>query len=161
MNNKLIHYNNLLADAADLKSADPKGLWGFESPSRHHELSPRRPGPQSRRPRSLRFQRHGAREEDVVLQVDMLVKVGFESLQGLEQRPIANAGIAGNGVIVGNCTERTKGVSCSIMLLHHHPYRIHNRPEHRGWRRLARENALLHPEDVRKEDLLLLHQVDT
>ncbi len=20
----------------DLKSADPKGLWGFESPSRHH-----------------------------------------------------------------------------------------------------------------------------
>ena len=27
-----------LADAADLKSAGPKGLWGFESPSRHHEL---------------------------------------------------------------------------------------------------------------------------
>ena len=25
-----------LADAADLKSADPKGLWGFKSPSRHH-----------------------------------------------------------------------------------------------------------------------------
>ena len=24
------------ADAADLKSADPKGLWGFKSPSRHH-----------------------------------------------------------------------------------------------------------------------------
>jgi hypothetical protein len=28
-----------LADAADLKSADPKGLWGFESPSRHHLTS--------------------------------------------------------------------------------------------------------------------------
>ena len=28
--------NCLLADAADLKSADPKGLWGFKSPSRHH-----------------------------------------------------------------------------------------------------------------------------
>ena len=27
-----------LADAADLKSAGPKGLWGFESPSRHHSL---------------------------------------------------------------------------------------------------------------------------
>ena len=26
-----------LADAADLKSAGPKGLWGFDSPSRHHE----------------------------------------------------------------------------------------------------------------------------
>jgi hypothetical protein len=25
-----------LADAADLKSAGPKGLWGFDSPSRHH-----------------------------------------------------------------------------------------------------------------------------
>jgi hypothetical protein len=24
-----------LADAADLKSAGPKGLWGFKSPSRH------------------------------------------------------------------------------------------------------------------------------
>ena len=24
-----------LADAADLKSADPKGLWGFKSPSRY------------------------------------------------------------------------------------------------------------------------------
>src|SRR6266496_4560634 len=24
-----------LADAADLKSAGPKGLWGFDSPSRH------------------------------------------------------------------------------------------------------------------------------
>ncbi len=28
-----------LADAADLKSADPKGLWGFESPSRHQLTS--------------------------------------------------------------------------------------------------------------------------
>ncbi len=29
-----------LADAADLKSAGPKGLWGFDSPSRHqHFLS--------------------------------------------------------------------------------------------------------------------------
>jgi hypothetical protein len=26
-----------LADAADLKSAGPKGLWGFDSPSRHHK----------------------------------------------------------------------------------------------------------------------------
>ncbi len=25
------------ADAADLKSADSKGLWGFKSPSRHHQ----------------------------------------------------------------------------------------------------------------------------
>src|SRR5271165_1416880 len=24
------------ADAADLKSADPQGLWGFKSPSGHH-----------------------------------------------------------------------------------------------------------------------------
>jgi hypothetical protein len=28
-----------LADAADLKSAGPKGLWGFDSPSRHHSLT--------------------------------------------------------------------------------------------------------------------------
>ena len=28
-----------LADAADLKSAGPKGLWGFKSPSRH-QLNP-------------------------------------------------------------------------------------------------------------------------
>ena len=27
-----------MADAADLKSADPKGLWGFKSPSRHQTL---------------------------------------------------------------------------------------------------------------------------
>jgi hypothetical protein len=27
-----------LADAADLKSADPKGLWGFKSPSRHQPI---------------------------------------------------------------------------------------------------------------------------
>ena len=26
-----------LADAADLKSAGPKGLWGFDSPSRHQD----------------------------------------------------------------------------------------------------------------------------
>src|ERR1044071_3459232 len=32
-----------LADAADLKSAGPKGLWGFESPSRHQQhFSPER-----------------------------------------------------------------------------------------------------------------------
>ena len=29
------------ADAADLKSADPKGLWGFKSPSRHQLLAGR------------------------------------------------------------------------------------------------------------------------
>ncbi len=34
-----------LADAADLKSADPKGLWGFESPSRHHSFLSLRPQP--------------------------------------------------------------------------------------------------------------------
>jgi hypothetical protein len=28
-----------LADAADLKSAGPKGLWGFKSPSRHQPQS--------------------------------------------------------------------------------------------------------------------------
>jgi hypothetical protein len=28
-----------LADAADLKSAGPKGLWGFDSPSRHQLFS--------------------------------------------------------------------------------------------------------------------------
>jgi hypothetical protein len=28
-----------LADAADLKSAGPKGLWGFDSPSRHQSSS--------------------------------------------------------------------------------------------------------------------------
>ena len=28
-----------LADAADLKSAGPKGLWGFKSPSGHHANS--------------------------------------------------------------------------------------------------------------------------
>ena len=28
-----------LADAADLKSAGPKGLWGFESPSRHQSFN--------------------------------------------------------------------------------------------------------------------------
>ncbi len=28
-----------LADAADLKSAGPKGLWGFESPSRHQQTT--------------------------------------------------------------------------------------------------------------------------
>ena len=28
-----------LADAADLKSADPQGLWGFKSPSGHQELN--------------------------------------------------------------------------------------------------------------------------
>src|SRR5271157_693699 len=33
---KCIYYNNLLADAADLKSAVTKVLWGFESPSRHN-----------------------------------------------------------------------------------------------------------------------------
>lgn len=27
-----------LADAADLKSAGPKGLWGFDSPSRHQHF---------------------------------------------------------------------------------------------------------------------------
>jgi hypothetical protein len=27
-----------LADAADLKSAGPKGLWGFDSPSRHQQF---------------------------------------------------------------------------------------------------------------------------
>src|SRR5258708_40730 len=29
-----------LADAADLKSAGPKGLWGFDSPSRHQRSLP-------------------------------------------------------------------------------------------------------------------------
>jgi hypothetical protein len=31
-----------LADAADLKSAGPKGLWGFDSPSRHQMFRPPR-----------------------------------------------------------------------------------------------------------------------
>jgi hypothetical protein len=34
-----------LADAADLKSAGPKGLWGFDSPSRHQSDGERFQGP--------------------------------------------------------------------------------------------------------------------
>src|SRR5579863_1293088 len=37
-----------LADAADLKSAGPKGLWGFDSPSRHQLSLTARPLTQSR-----------------------------------------------------------------------------------------------------------------
>src|SRR5258708_764463 len=33
-----------LADAADLKSAGPKGLWGFDSPSRHQIAGARQSG---------------------------------------------------------------------------------------------------------------------
>jgi hypothetical protein len=35
LQNKLFVINTKLADAADLKSAGAKALWGFDSPSRH------------------------------------------------------------------------------------------------------------------------------
>jgi hypothetical protein len=33
------------ADAADLKSAGPKGLWEFKSPSGHHKINSLQPLP--------------------------------------------------------------------------------------------------------------------
>ena len=39
-----------LADAADLKSADPKGLWGFNSPSGHQKTQSPAPPPLHRKP---------------------------------------------------------------------------------------------------------------
>jgi hypothetical protein len=38
------------ADAADLKSADPRGLWGFKSPSGHHRESHKTSGYEARVP---------------------------------------------------------------------------------------------------------------
>ena len=38
------------ADAADLKSAGPKGLWGFKSPSGHHRLPIKTAGKRAGRP---------------------------------------------------------------------------------------------------------------
>ena len=43
-----------LADAADLKSAGPKGLWGFDSPSRHQPERHRQDRPGGLRAQTLR-----------------------------------------------------------------------------------------------------------
>src|SRR5579862_2216356 len=49
-----------LADAADLKSAGPKGLWGFDSPSRHQLADYRRLLYMCRRERNVSFRRGDA-----------------------------------------------------------------------------------------------------
>src|SRR5262249_34627136 len=45
-----------------------------------------------------------AREKDVVFQMDMLMQIGFELLQGLIERSIADAGVRRWGIVSGDFT---------------------------------------------------------
>ena len=53
------------------------------------------------------FSLHGdrAREHDVILEVDVLVQVGFEALQGLVERTVTRAGVLRDRIFICNGTQ--------------------------------------------------------
>jgi hypothetical protein len=95
---------------------------------------------------SDRLAAHHAREQDVVLKLDVLVQIGFEALQIEVQASPGLAGVGGQGEVVGERARALEVGHVVFVLGHHHL------DGHEG-------AATAAGEDEREEDLFFLGQV--
>src|SRR5581483_2146378 len=72
---------------------------------------------------SRTFQLDRAREEDVVLQMNMLVQIGFERRERLIERVVTEAAGGRDVVIRGRQAHRNTHPAAEVVFLNHHPYR--------------------------------------
>ena len=101
-----------------------------------------------------------AREkQNVVFQMDMLMKIGFESGECSIQRLIADAGAGRRRVAVGFLSHRPQCIPCGIVFVLHHRNWVLHRAERRTCNRFLSRNSRLHPGNVGKENHLFLHHV--
>src|SRR5581483_374839 len=73
---------------------------------------------------SRTFQLDRAREEDVVLQMNMLVQIGFERRERLIERVVTEAAVGRDVVIPGHQAHLNKHPAGEVVFRHHHPYRV-------------------------------------
>src|SRR5204863_4827197 len=67
------------------------------------------------------------REQNVVLEMDMLVQVLFEAFQRFVKRLVSDARIGGRLEIVGQPPYLAQVLGCGVMLAYHHANRISSR----------------------------------
>ena len=71
-----------------------------------------------------RFHLDRAREQDVVLQVNVLMEVGFKICQSFVQRLVADAGVVRRCVPCAGLTHRAQSIAGGVVLMHHHRHGI-------------------------------------
>jgi len=72
-------------------------------------------------------------EQDIVLQVNMLVKVLLEFLQAVVKRVKSRASVGGRGEVPAESADFRKESSCRIVFLRHHRDWIGHCPEATAW----------------------------
>ena len=100
-----------------------------------------------------------AREVDVVLDVDVLVRELFELREPPVQLAIAEARALGRGVLVRDDAQPREQLADAVVLEHHHAHGILHRAEKRRRCRPVRGDGFLQLADVGEEDLLFLEHV--
>src|SRR5215831_11179451 len=91
---------------------------------------------------------HSARKQNVVFQMNMLVKIGFENGQGLVQGLVADTDVARRRVAVRGLAQCPQSIPCRIMFMFHHRNRILDRAERRTRNWSISFRSSFHPEDV-------------
>ena len=106
---------------------------------------------------SLPFRR--PREQDVVLQVDMLVQIGLHSLEFFIQGGEGRTGVGGKGIIAGDLAEFRQRLARALVLVLHLPDGTANRSEAGGRLGSPGTDVRIQGHDIGEEDLFFLFQV--
>ena len=105
------------------------------------------------------IQFNGPREQDIVLQVNVLVEVVLEFFQAVVERVKSRAGVGRRGEIPAESADFGKKSSCRIVLLRHHCDWIGHRPEATVWFGRSNGDGFLQTSDIGEQNRLLLRQM--
>ena len=105
------------------------------------------------------LQRNCLGKQNVVFQMNVLMKVRFECLQRQVTRLESGAGVFRSRVVVAVFTQASQRFASRGVFQFHHVNRAFDRTEHRTRFRQSSGGRLFQLNDVRKENVLFLHQV--
>jgi len=96
------------------------------------------------------FHRNRPRKQNVVFQVNVLVKIGFKISERLVQRLVADTRIAWSGIATAGFAHGTQCVASGVVLVFHHGYRVLHAAKWWWQNGFLLDYGLLHPHDMGK-----------
>src|SRR5580704_345935 len=104
---------------------------------------------------------HGkcAGKQNIVLQMNMLMKLCFEGGQRMVEGLVADARAVGGGISIGCLSDGSQDASRGIVFILHHRNRILDGAKRSRRDRLLSGDCRFHPDQEREQNHLFLHQV--
>src|SRR5208337_4179642 len=105
------------------------------------------------------FHHNRPRKENVVLQVNVLVKIGFKVRQRLVERLVADASVGRSRITTAGLAHSTQCVPSGVVLVFHHGHGVLHAAKRWWQNRFLLDDGLFHPHYVDRKNPLFFHHV--